>query len=585
MLELSKSLEKALVLVKKCKRSSVLRRVMNMISLSDFRKVNSALEGAIGDVTWLLNASAHRLNGKRGGMEGLPPIASTDPMLAWVWCQVALVHGGNPAEKEEGASYLASLASDNDRNRKIITEEGGVPPLLRLLKEGTSVSGRIAAANAIGVLAVDTQRVQHIYDCGACPVFVHILQDGPMKVQAKIAWLIGKMLARAPEAQDAFATESIIRPLVSLLVFETMDSNPTHKTLRSITMHNLSRGSPTSMSPSGEGKAGRTPMKSVRSVKLDDRWDAQSINSELNSDRPCGSPDVFAATKETKRLPIRHSRGFSDSYYFQGISSRELLRKERDNEDPETKHDLKVQVTFALWKLAENNVDSCRKIADTKALICLAKLIESEKDGDIVRNSVMTVMEIAAAAERSVELRRSAFKTTLPAAKAVVDQLLRMIEEGDWDLRLPCLRAVGCLSRTFPARETKVIGPLVHQLSHTELGIAGEAAQALQKFAQTDNFLHLEHSKAIVDAGALPHLVRLVSSEDKDVQMPALMLLCYLSMNAGNNEVFRETATLKVLKGLLRTSVCQIQAVNEILPAAMQHLELYQSARHSFRKY
>lgn len=579
MLEVSKTLEKALVLIKKCKRSGVLKRVMNIISASDFRKVNSSLEGAIGDVTWLLNASAHRLDGKRGGMEGLPPIASTDPMLAWVWGQVSLVHGGNPAEKEEGACYLASLASDNDRNRKLIIEEGGVAPLLRLLKEGTAIGGRLAAANALGALASDQERVQQIHDHGAVPVFVHILQDGPMKVQAKVAWVIAKMVSQAPEAQSAFSTESIIRPLVSLLVFETIDCSP-HKTLRSNTMQSFTRG--TNSPPILEGKAGWSQMKSIKSDngRLEDQWDARSTYSEFCFDRPWGSPEVIA-NKESKPRQIRHSRGFSDSYYFHGISSRELLKKEREMEDPETKRDLKAQVTSALWKLAENNVKSSWKITDTKALICLAKLIEKEKAGEVLRNSVMAVMEIAGAAERDVELRRFAFKTNSLAAKAIVDQLLRVIETGESDLRLPCLKAIGCLSRTFPARETKVIEPLVHQLSHTELVVAGEAALALQKFARMDNFLHLEHSKTIVDAGAVPHLGRLVSIDDKDVQVPALILLCYLAMNAGNSEVFRETATLKTLKTVSRTNVSQIQSVSELLPMAMQHLELYQAAPNS----
>ncbi|MCO5609313.1 hypothetical protein L7F22_063539 [Adiantum nelumboides] len=583
MLEVSKTLDKASLLVKKCKRNNVFKLVMNIVSTSDFRKVNSSLESAIGDVTWLLNASVHRLDGKRGGMDGLPPIASTDPMLAWVWSQVAIVHGGNPGEKEEGASYLASLASDNDRNRKLIIEEGGVAPLLRLLKEGTNIEGRIGAANALGALAADYERVQHIHDSGAIPVFVHILQDGPMKVQAKVAWVIAKMVSQAPEAQSAFSTESVIRPLVSLLVFETIDSSLHIKTLRSNTMHNFPRGSVAVRSPTLlEGKA---YMKSIKSDngRLEDHWEAKSVHSEFCLERPWGSPDI-TSSKEAKPRQIRHLRGFSDSYFLHGLCSRELLKKERENEDPETKKDLKVQVTYALWKLAENNVDASKKITDTKALACFAKLIEKEKAvRDVLRNSVMAVMEIARAAERDVELRRSAFKTSSPAAKAVVDQMLRVIETGESDLRVPCLRAIGCLSRTFPARETQVIEPLVRQLSHVDLVVAGEAAHALEKFAQTGNFLHIEHSKTVVDLGALPHIVRLVSIDDTDVQVPALILLCFLAMNAGNVEVFRETGALKVLKSFLRTSVSQIQSISENLPVAIQHLELYQAAPHSFR--
>jgi hypothetical protein len=48
----------------------------------------------------------------------------------------------------------------------------------------------------------------------------------------------------------------------------------------------------------------------------------------------------------------------------------------------------------------------------------------------------MAVMEIAGAAEQDAELRRAAFKTNSPAAKAVVEQLLRVIEKGEPELQV-----------------------------------------------------------------------------------------------------------------------------------------------------
>lgn len=90
MLEVLKALEKALGLVKKCKRSGMLRRVMTITTSTDFRKVNHPLESSIGDVTWLLNISSSGED--RSEFAGLPPIASTDPVLALVWEQVLSPH-------------------------------------------------------------------------------------------------------------------------------------------------------------------------------------------------------------------------------------------------------------------------------------------------------------------------------------------------------------------------------------------------------------------------------------------------------------------------------------------------------------
>ncbi|XP_020206458.1 kinesin-like protein KIN-12D isoform X3 [Cajanus cajan] len=43
----------------------------------------------------------------------------------------------------------------------------------------------------------------------------------------------------------------------------------------------------------------------------------------------------------------------------------------------------------------------------------------------------MAVMEITAVAEKDAELRKSAFKPNSPACKAVVDQVVKIIEKAD----------------------------------------------------------------------------------------------------------------------------------------------------------
>ncbi|KAI5080228.1 hypothetical protein GOP47_0005707 [Adiantum capillus-veneris] len=588
MVDVRGTLDRTLSVVKRCKRAGPgLTRPSNVVPASDFRKVSGLLEGSIGDVTWLLSVSVHGHYGRRGRMEGLPPIASTDPMLAWVWGQIALVLTGTPSEREDGANYLASLACENDRNRKLIIEEGGLKSLLKLLKHGSTIGCCLAAANALGALGADQECTQQIYGQGAIPVFIHIFENGPMKVQAKVAWAIGKMASQAPDAQSVqYPIESLIRPLVSLLVFETMEANG-HTGFRSsgAAMHSVAARSALKSLSILEGKAGWNEItdmnQSYNGSMNDDQWDTKSTystHSEFYLDRRW---DHAAENVSTKTRHGRHSRNLSDSY-FHGVSNRDLLKKEREAEDPETQRDLKVQVTFALWKLAENNVKNSRKIASAKALLCFAKLLEKET-GEVLRNTVMTVMEMAGAAERDVELRRFAFKPNSLTAKAVLDQLLRIAQNGSADLQVPCLKAIGCLSRTFPAKETKaVIELLVCQLLHVDFEVAAEAVLALQKFSHTDNFLHLEHSKTIVDSNAVPHLVRLVAIEDEDVQVPALILLCNLAMDAGTNDAFRATNVVKALKAVSRSSISQIQSVREVLTLAMRQLELYQAAPQSY---
>ena len=293
------------------------------------------------------------------------------------------------------------------------------------------------------------------------------------------------------------------------------------------------------------------------------------------------------------RQTVSHSRGFSDSY-----SHLEFLKRgRRENEDPETKRELKVEVTSALWKLARDNVKISRKITETKALICLAEMIEKET-GEVRRNAVMAVMEIAASAEEDAELRRFAFKTNSRAAKSVVEQLLRIIIEpevgSEEELLVPCVKAIGCLARTFPAKEVHIIEPLVHQLENPEPKVVMEACLALQKFVNPSNFLHVEHSKTISDSGAIHRIVEILllvdgtnSKGSSSPQLPMLRLLCYLAQNLPSHDVFLETDTLKVLRAILIACTTtsgnvtqEVETVKDDLLLAIQNLELYQGVTH-----
>ncbi|KAG6571032.1 hypothetical protein SDJN03_29947, partial [Cucurbita argyrosperma subsp. sororia] len=89
----------------------------------------------IGDVSWLLRVSIPAED-RDDEYLGLPPIASNEPILGLIWEQVAILHTGTLEERSDAAASLASLARDNDRYGKLIIEEGGVVPLLKLAKEG-----------------------------------------------------------------------------------------------------------------------------------------------------------------------------------------------------------------------------------------------------------------------------------------------------------------------------------------------------------------------------------------------------------------------------------------------------------------
>ncbi|KAF8100911.1 hypothetical protein N665_0214s0070 [Sinapis alba] len=530
VVDVRKNLDRALALVRKCRRDNILRRVCTIINAADFRKVVNFLESSNGDVKWLLSVFDGDVDGGGGIVISLPPIETNNPILPWVWSLVAAVQMGKLVDKIDAANQLGSLAGDNDRNKKIIVDEGGVPPLLKLLKDGSSPEGQISAATVLELLACDEDKVRCIVNELGVPVIVQVLGDSPVRVQIKVATLVARMAEHDSIAQEEFARQSVIKPLVTLLSLDVFvdDLEPSkHNSIHSLV--------------------------------------------QMNKD---------PALKVYK--PYKSSKSNVYSEIGGGSGSRTgTLKKERDNESPEVKHELKVNCAEALWMLARGNVANSRRITETKGLLSLAKIVEKE-DRELQYNCLMTLMEITSAAESNADLRRAAFKTNSPAAKAVIDQMLWIIKETDNPvLKIPAIQSIGSLARTFPARETRMIQPLVEKLGSSNQEVAITAVISLQKFVCPENFLCAEHSKNIIEYGAVPLLMKMIRNFEQQVQLQCLVLLCYLSMNASNHEQLEQAKVLTVLEGAERLASLQNPELRELVSKAVYQLSLYNAGSHS----
>ncbi|GFY88017.1 armadillo repeat only 2 [Actinidia rufa] len=238
---------------------------------------------------------------------------------------------------------------------------------------------------------------------------------------------------------------------------------------------------------------------------------------------------------------------------------------------------MKAMAARALWQLAKGNSPICRSITESRALLCFAVLLEKGAK-EVQYNSAMALMEITAVAEMDADLRRSAFKPNSPACKAVIDQLLKIIEKADSELLIPCMKAVGNLARTFRATETRMISPLVWWLDEREAEISREACIALTKFACTENYLCLDHSNAIISAGGAKHLIQLAYFGEQIVQIPSLVLLCYIAMHVPDSEELAEAKVLTVLEWASKQPhLIQDQLVESLLQDTKGKLELYQT--------
>lgn len=411
-------------------------------------------------------------------------------------------------------------------------DEGGVPPLLSMLKDGSFPEAQIAAANVLLEVGDSRARVRIMGRevVGFFVAVVQVLGKSPMRVQVRVANLVSRMVELDPESQEDFARENVIRPLVTLLSFETFAD--------------------------GEERVSNNPTLGIHSVvKMNKGVERISENS-------------------------KQGRHLSWSWSFCSDGGNGNYRKERENEDPGVKHSLKVACAEALWMLAKGSVSNSRRITETKGLLCLAKLVE-KSEGELRFNCLMAIMEITVAAEISVDLRRAAFRNNSPAAQAVVDQLLRVIKEFDSpSLQIPSIKSIGSLARTFPARETRIIALLVERLCDVIQDVATEAAVSLGKFACPENFLCVQHSKTIIEFNGVPPLMRLLRAGEQ-VQLHALILLCYLAMHAGNSEDMEQARVLIALEGVDRMVVSQNHELRELLPKAIYHLNLYKASDYS----
>lgn len=542
------ALRRALVLVLKCQaRNSLVRRVFTMMSpvaSVAFRKASVQLEDSVGNVVWLLRVSALATDCDYSEHLGLPPIALNEPILCLVWEQIAILRSGRAENHPEAAAILVSLARDNDRYGTLIVEEGGVPPLLKLAREGRTVESRENAAKAIGLLGRAQKNFDWTLRAGVCPTFGKILrEDGHMKVQAAVAWAISELATNHPKSRDHFLQSNVVQLLVSHLALETVQEHHRYAV----------------------ANTKKAKVYSIHSEIIANGHDISGSSGNV------ANKDNFVRRCQSEMLSYNHQHtAIANGGSLDGSVS----------EDPTIEAEMKAMAALALWRLAKGNARICRIITESNALTCFAVLLE-KGSGDVRSYSAGALMEIAAVAEQQSDLRRSAFKPTSPAAKAVVEQLVRVVEDAaDMDVLVPCIRAIGSLARTFRATETRIIGPLVGLLDGQgqDARVMAEVAVALGKFACTANFLHVNHCQAIVASGGVRHLTRLIYSGERSVQIPALVLLCHIAIHNPNSESLAQEDALTMIEwSSKQLHLAEDPSVKALLPKALCQLELYQS--------
>ncbi|CAM0872243.1 unnamed protein product [Alopecurus aequalis] len=577
------TLAKADAMATRCFEShSRLRRFLSFNPVSGLPRTLALLDAALEDLAWVIRISSPRTDGDGDDgvdddLRGMPNVAQNDPILFLIWDHIARLHTGSLAVRADSASTLASLARDNPHFAKLIVEEDGVVPLVKLLKEGTD-DGQEAAAKALGFLGRDEGSVDRLLHAGVCAVYAATLKEPPMRVQAAVAEAIASLANNSKICQDLFAQNNSVRYLVSHLAAGTIQEHSRY----SVAGGSSNRNAP----PPPE------PMRSLHSVVLASTPSMLPGTSSYSASEPPSSSAASNGGQQQARNNQTQSAaaGRSTTNRVTAVppcrpqlsSNGSSGRGSREAEDPATKAHMKAMAAKALWKLACGHPGVCKNITESRALLCFARLLEKGDGGagtHLQFYCAMAIMEITRVAEHNLALRQSAFKPSSLPAKAIAEQLLCIVRNGehDDDLLLPCIAALGCLSRTFTASETRVIGPLVRLLDDREPPVTKEAIVALTKFACTENHLHVNHCKAIVDDGGARHLVQLVYLGDQ-LQIEALILLSYIALHVPESEELAQAGVPAVLLWASKQAqLVQDLRVDALLSKANSRLDLFQS--------
>jgi hypothetical protein len=174
------------------------------------------LDTALEDIAWLIHVSFPQDDDGDGNLRGLPNIAQNEPVLDMVWDNIAHLHTGGLAARDDSVATLASLAVGNSYFAKYIVEEDGVAVLVKLIKEGTD-DGQEAAATALGLLCRDEDSLHKLLHSGVCSVFAAALKEPPMRVQAVVADAIASLARHSHKYQDLFAQSNVVRHIVTHL--------------------------------------------------------------------------------------------------------------------------------------------------------------------------------------------------------------------------------------------------------------------------------------------------------------------------------------------------------------------------------
>jgi len=182
------------------------------VSVSSFIKTSSKLENSIGNFSWLLRISS--LHDDNQYLGGLPPIAANSDNQYLIWEQIAILRTGSPKDRSDAAALLLSIVH-KDCYRILIIHDGGVVPILKLMKEGNTQEGKQTAASFIALFVSDIAADKHVVSF-ICEQ-ISILLIGSPKDRSDAAASLVSLAHESDRYGEMIIEEGGVGPLLKLM--------------------------------------------------------------------------------------------------------------------------------------------------------------------------------------------------------------------------------------------------------------------------------------------------------------------------------------------------------------------------------
>ncbi|KAL2492934.1 armadillo repeat only 2 [Abeliophyllum distichum] len=277
--------------------------------------------------------------------------------------QITILYTGSLEDRSDAASTLVSLAQDNDQYRKLIIEEGGVGPPLKLVQKG-KLEGQENAAKTIGHVGRDTESVEHLIHAGTCSVFSKILKERSIKVQAVVVWEHSK-----------YAVVSKATSMHQVVVLASNNNANANANVGANKENDLDEDRSKIPHPFGNKQSLN------RMYTVTNRMALKGQTNGLNQDN-------VAKSNGNNGAMLNSISNHQQSLLLSGASN-----KAREMEDTTTKTYMKAMVARALWRLAKGNSPICKSITESRGLLCFTVLLEKGSK-DVQYNSTIALTEI-----------------------------------------------------------------------------------------------------------------------------------------------------------------------------------------------